>query len=165
MRRLPPGLRHLFKRPFGRLYPDFADILPVIAGRTLYTVGDIVTARALSFGIIPSVMVVDGMTMRRPVKRPGYPPLTTLSVKNPAGTITDTLIAALEQAVAHPPVRVEVDGEEDLAVIPLVIVAPDGAMVIYGQPGEGVVVREVDGRAKEAAQTLFAQLEVQDDSI
>jgi uncharacterized protein (UPF0218 family) len=30
-----------------------------------------------------------------------------------------------------------VDGEEDLAVIPLVIAAPDGAAILYGQPGKG----------------------------
>ena len=44
-----------------------------------------------------------------------------------------------------------VDGEEDLAVIPLVIAAPDGAIVLYGQPHQGVVLRTVDCAAKETA--------------
>ena len=39
------------------------------------------------------------------------------------------------------PVTVLVDGEEDLAVIPLVMAATDGAIVLYGQPHQGVVLR------------------------
>jgi hypothetical protein len=49
-----------------------------------------------------------------------------------------------------------VEGEEDLAVIPLILAAPEGAMVLYGQPGEGVVVCEVTDAAKEKAETLLS---------
>jgi uncharacterized protein (UPF0218 family) len=48
-----------------------------------------------------------------------------------------------------------VDGEEDLAVIPLVLAAPSGAAVLYGQPGEGVVLRIVDASAKREAETIL----------
>jgi uncharacterized protein (UPF0218 family) len=72
-------------------------------------------------------------------------------VKNPAGTLTDDLIRALDRAIMHPPVTVIVDGEEDLAVIPLVIAAPNGAIVLYGQPHQGVVLRKVNREAKETA--------------
>lgn len=37
-----------------------------------------------------------------------------------------------------------VDGEEDLAVLPCILTAPSGSLVLYGQPGEGLVVCEVD---------------------
>jgi len=77
-------------------------------------------------------------------------------VKNPAGTLTDDLIHALDHAVMHPPVTVIVDGEEDLAVIPLVIAAPYGAIVLYGQPHQGVVVRIVNPEAKETARNLLS---------
>ena len=49
-----------------------------------------------------------------------------------------------------------VDGEEDLAVIPLVIASDEGSIILYGQPGEGVVFREVDQEAKEKARDMLA---------
>jgi uncharacterized protein (UPF0218 family) len=75
----------------------------------------------------------------------------SIRVKNPAGTITGDLIRALEHAIRHPPVTVIVDGEEDLAVIPLVIAAPNGSVVLYGQPNQGVVLRIVNPQARETA--------------
>ena len=56
-------------------------------------------------------------------------------------TLTDDLIRALERAINRNPVMIFVEGEEDLAVIPLVIAAPDGAVILYGQPHEEVVLR------------------------
>jgi hypothetical protein len=76
-------------------------------------------------------------------------------VKNPAGTLTEELIRALDHAIMHPPATVIVDGEEDLAVIPLVIAAPDGAIVLYGQPHQGVVLRRVNKKAKETAHNFL----------
>ena len=78
-----------------------------------------------------------------------------IHVKNPAGTLTDELIQALKYAVLHPPVTINVDGEEDLTVIPLILAAPLGAIVLYGQPHKGVVVRTVNREAQQTAQHLF----------
>jgi uncharacterized protein (UPF0218 family) len=75
-----------------------------------------------------------------------------INVKNPAGTLTDELIQALTYAVLHPPVTINVDGEEDLAVIPLILAAPLGAIVLYGQPHKGVVMRTVNRKAQQTAQ-------------
>jgi len=78
-----------------------------------------------------------------------------INVKNPAGTRTDELIRALTYAVAHPPVTINVDGEEDLAVIPLILAAPLGTIILYGQPHKGVVVRTVTREAQETAQRFL----------
>ena len=67
------------------------------------------------------------------------------------------LVDALTYAVDHTPVTIIVDGEEDLAVIPLVIAAPLASVVLYGQPNEGVVLRVIDDRAKAAARNLLGQ--------
>ena len=74
------------------------------------------------------------------------------------------LIEALGLALADPPTLIYVEGEEDLAVIPLVMAADEGGVVLYGQPGEGVVVREVDGKAKEKAKEMLALFEQIDDA-
>lgn len=157
MLRLQDEFRDLFKRPFGILFPDISDVIPLLSGRVVYTVGDVVTDSLLSRGIYPDIAVIDGYTMRSPfLKTPLYVSARHIRVKNPAGMITPDLIAGLDLALSNPPALVFVDGEEDLAVIPLVIAAPDGALVLYGQPGEGVVLREIDGAARAEAKVLLS---------
>ncbi len=153
---LPEERRRLFKEPFGVLYPSIDEVIPLIAGRDVYTVGDVVTHNLLKKGIIPTVAVVDGYTMRSPCNRMPAVHGECIPVKNPPGTLTDELICALERAVRNPPSTIIVDGEEDLAVIPLVLTAHDGAIVLYGQPHKGVVLRTVDSEARKTAQQFLA---------
>ena len=80
-----------------------------------------------------------------------------IRVENPPGTITDDLVKALTYAVDHTPVTIIVNGEEDLAVIPLVIAAPGESVVLYGQPHKGIVLRTIDARSKAAAKDLLGQ--------
>jgi uncharacterized protein (UPF0218 family) len=76
-------------------------------------------------------------------------------VENPAGTITEDLEKALTYAIGHTPITIMVDGEEDLAVIPLVIAAPESSVILYGQPNKGIVLRTIDDKAKAAAKELL----------
>jgi GTP-dependent dephospho-CoA kinase len=153
---LPKEHRKLFQEPFGELHRDLDAIVPKISGRIVYTVGDVVTHNLQKKGIVPAVAVVDGYTMRSPCRRVQVISGECIRVKNPAGTLTDDLIRALEHAIENPPVTVIVEGEEDLAVIPLVIAAPEGAVVLYGQPRQGVVLRIVDSEAKNIARHFLS---------
>jgi len=148
---LPEEYRRLFKEPFGVLYRSIDEIIPLIRGKDIYTVGDVVTYNLQKKGIHPTVAVIDGHTMLSPCNRLPAAHGECIHVKNPAGTITDELIRALEHAVRNPPSTIVVDGEEDLAVIPLVLTARDGAVVLYGQPREGIVLRIVDSEARNTA--------------
>jgi uncharacterized protein (UPF0218 family) len=148
---LPEEHRKLFQEPFGDLHKNIDEIIPKIANRPVYAVGDVVTHNLQKRGITPTIAVVDGYTMRLPCRRMPIFRGECIRVKNPAGTLTEDLIRALDYAIRYPPVTVIVDGEEDLAVIPLVIAAPDGAVVLYGQPHQGVVLRIVNDKAKETA--------------
>ncbi|MFY9750006.1 MAG: GTP-dependent dephospho-CoA kinase family protein [Methanoregula sp.] len=154
---LPTESRKLFKDPFGTLHQDIGTVLPELAGHTVYSVGDVVTHSLQQNGITPAIAVVDGQTMRTPCTKMPHLSGTCIRVKNPPGTITDELVDALTYAVDHTPVTIIVDGEEDLAVIPLVIAAPLASVVLYGQPNEGVVLRVIDDRAKAAACNLLGQ--------
>jgi uncharacterized protein (UPF0218 family) len=149
---LPEEHRKFFKEPFGELHRNIEEILPLISHGTVYAVGDVVTHNLQRNGITPAIAVIDGYTMRTPCNR--MPALLgeCINVKNPAGTITDELIHALTYAVLHPPVTINVEGEEDLAVIPLILAAPLGAIVLYGQPHKGVVMRTVNREAQQTAQ-------------
>jgi len=154
---LPEESRQLFKDPFGTLHRDIQSVLLELAGRPVYSVGDVVTHSLQENGITPEIAVVDGQTMRSPCTRMPELSGACIRVKNPPGTITDELITALSYAVDHTPVTILVEGEEDLAVIPLVIAAPLRSVVLYGQPGEGVVLRTIDESAKTTARTLLGQ--------
>ncbi|MHB8052162.1 MAG: GTP-dependent dephospho-CoA kinase family protein [Methanoregula sp.] len=153
---LPEEHRRLFKEPFGVLYRSIDEVIPLIEGKDIYTVGDVVTHNLQKKGITPTVAIVDGYTMRSPCNRIPVVHGECVQVKNPAGTITDELICALERAVRNPPSTIVVDGEEDLAVIPLVLTAHDGAIVLYGQPHKGVVLRIVDSEARKTAHRFLA---------
>jgi uncharacterized protein (UPF0218 family) len=140
---LPSEQRWLFKRPFGTLFPEFSDIVPQLSGRVVCTVGDVVTHSALARGIVPAIGIIDGFTMHSPYLAMPDISCRILHARNPAGEITDELIAVLDEAVMSTPCMILVDGEEDLAVLPLIRRLPGEVLVLYGQPNEGVVICEV----------------------
>ncbi|MDD1674523.1 MAG: GTP-dependent dephospho-CoA kinase family protein [Methanomicrobiales archaeon] len=156
MRRLPESRRSDFQKPFGTLFPNVEALLPHLQGKIVYSVGDVVTHSLIRRGITPSVAIIDGHTMRSPCSRTPVMKGRQLRARNPAGTISDDLVEKVADAVASPPALLFVEGEEDLAVIPLVLAAPLGSIVLYGQPREGVVLRIVDEPAKMLAASLFA---------
>lgn len=154
---LPSKYRGMFKEPFGLLFHDFSDVLLRFPGKVICTVGDVVTHSALAHGIIPAVCVIDGFTMRSLYCCTMLNfPNRVLRVKNPAGLITDELVSALNEAVKLPPCMIFVDGEEDLAVLPLIELLPDDVLVLYGQPNEGVVVCEVSSAIRKRVSDLLS---------
>jgi uncharacterized protein (UPF0218 family) len=48
-----------------------------------------------------------------------------------------------------------VDGEEDLAALPALLAIPAGGVVVYGQPGEGMVRAEPDTATEARARSLL----------
>jgi uncharacterized protein (UPF0218 family) len=158
---LPDELRSELKSPMGPVQKgSFVD---EVGEGPLATVGDVVTRRALSAGARPTLMVVDGITKRSEEAPEVDPGSTTreVEVDNPPARITDELWDAIEDAFqGETPTLIRVDGEEDLAVLPAIVHAPDGATVVYGQPDEGAVLVTVDQIARERANDLLARMEV-----
>jgi uncharacterized protein (UPF0218 family) len=156
MFRLPEQERHLLKKPFGTLYPELKDALPLLSGKKVYTVGDVVTRRLFHCGIVPTLAVIDQRTMRVPCEKVPEYRSHRFSARNPPGTITDELIDRIGEALRVEPSVIIVDGEEDLAVIPLVLAASEGGILLYGQPHEGIVLREITPLAKREAGELLS---------
>lgn len=152
---LPDRCRKDFRDPFGPLFPDIAAAESVFAGCMIIAVGDVVTHNLVNAGILPDLAVIDGSTMREPCDMVLDLQVPEVRVSNPAGMVTGALIRVIEDALHAGPCLIRVDGEEDLAVIPAVMAAPDGACVLYGQPGEGVVVIKVDEKSRDRAEVLF----------
>ena len=160
---LPDANRSAFKDPLGSIFTEETAVCER-AGRPLITIGDIVTASLVDIDCIPDIAIVDGLTKRRPIGSATQSTLEELNhpleAVNPAGTITASLIEVIQQALSlDPPVKIVVDGEEDLAVLPAILAAPAGATVIYGQPDEGMVIVHVNTRRKEAVSGLLDFLE------
>ncbi len=153
---LPPEHRWLFKEPFGTIFSDFSLVIPLLKGKNFCTVGDVVTHNAFSAGLIPEIGIIDGFTKRSPYLDMPEIRGHILHVENPAGTITDELRSALREARELMPCVVIVKGEEDLAVLPLVEIMPDETIIIYGQPGEGLVLCEVSEQLRQDAQKLLS---------
>lgn len=66
-------------------------------------------------------------------------------IDNPAGTISKKLAEVLQD----PPKLIRVKGEEDLAAVALMLLAPLGTKIYYGQPNEGMVEMLVTEEKKE----------------
>lgn len=162
-RRLPEAMREELRVPLGRLMSGAAAYRAVRAAPKVVTVGDACTGDLAKRGRIPDVAVVDYRTRRSEdaglaaaVRGVGAKVLTA---RSPAATLTRELWAALDEAFkSGERVRVEVLGEEDLAALAAIVLAPEGTAVLYGQPGEGVVVVTVDAAAKAKVRDLLSRM-------
>ena len=122
----------------------------------LVTVGDRVTEFAQQSGRTPDVQVVDSVEMREKRTLPNVPHSRLIRAKNPAGTITDEAMAAVVEAFkGEKPARVLIDGEEDLLAVAAVDAAPMDSVVVYGQPGVGVVIVAVNDRSKASVKQIL----------
>jgi uncharacterized protein (UPF0218 family) len=168
--KLTPALRDRLKKPFGRLYRGKGDeclreiIKSLRNPPKVISIGDMTTYYLLKAGVVPDMCIVDNLTMRLPVayevrKGTAHESFKDVRVKNPPGAVTKELIDAIKDNMeSEKPVRIFVDGEEDLAVIPACEYAPVGSVVLYGQPGEGVVAVTVTGEKKRETLSLMEQM-------
>lgn len=160
---LPESLRAALKDPLGPVETDVTSVLAT-AGDPLVTVGDIVTYHVLEADRTPNLALVDQRTERSAVDEEVAAAIEgfdrTVEVANPPGTLTDDLLSAIREGLADDATTlVSVDGEEDLAALPVVAAAPQGATVLYGQPGEGMVVVTVDAEATATVRDLLARMD------
>jgi len=144
---LPDDLRDQLKNPLGNLVsdndPNKENIIKKISAESIIiTVGDRTTENMLQLGLKPQIQIIDGLEKRSECAIPAVDTINTkLSCKNPPGEITEESIQVIQKAFScESPVRITVDGEEDLLVIPVCIHAPKNSIVMYGQPNEGLVI-------------------------
>ena len=163
--RLPHSLRDKMKAPLGILLPEGRagrrDIMGHLGGDPyVITVGDRTTEKMIGFGLVPSLQIVDGMerrTARDPPKAAGS---ADVAVDNPPAEITAQSVDAIRRAFSmSPPVRILVSGEEDLLVLPVCVHAPEGSVVMYGQPNEGLVIARITPEIRNKAQGLLDLME------
>ena len=159
---LPDNLRDQLKNPLGNLIsdndPNKENIIKEISTESvLITVGDRTTENMLQLGLKPQIQIIDGLEKRnRRVVPTDDAVNTNLSCRNPPGEITEESIQVIQKAFScEPPVRITVDGEEDLLVLPVCMSAPENSVVMYGQPNEGLVIIHITPEIRAKVQKIL----------
>ncbi len=149
------------KKPFGKLYLDFSSLQTAMLPQknNIVTVGDTATHLFLEHEFPIKFGVFDNLEQRRPVIHSLHKYIkhnNLIHTHNEPGKISQNLTQALVHAMENNS-YVEVDGEEDLAVIPLTLLLPLGGVIIYGQPNEGLVMVEITEEKKEWVKRLLSE--------
>src|SRR6266568_4466796 len=152
-RRLPHAMRDELRKPLGPVMSGAEAFDAIRTAKTVVTVGDASTIDLAARGRVPDIAVVDFKTKRTadPGLRARVQAIEAkvLTAINPPTTLTRDMWRALDEAFkSGDRVRIEVLGEEDLAALAAIELAPEGTAVLYGMPDAGVVVVRVDARAK-----------------
>jgi len=148
MRVLPNNLRDFLKEPMGQLVNEKKLLNLLKNEKYIVSIGDLVTYTILKNHIEPIFCVVDFKTRR------GKCPLEIVNliksfgkksivIKNLPGTISDDLWKVIEIAFENleaDSLRIEIDGEDDLASLAIIFLAPKDVTIIYGLPDKGVLV-------------------------
>jgi GTP-dependent dephospho-CoA kinase len=154
----------LLKRPFGTLVVEKEITKQKIVSmledaKKIITVGDATTERILSFGITPDIAVTDGVERRSLRDRSINYHAKEIYCTNPAGMISDEAMEVLQKALeSSAPIRIKVQGEEDLLALPLFARAPKGSVVLYGQPLEGIVLVKITEEKQNQANGLMVKI-------
>ena len=124
------------------------------------SVGDVTTDTLLREGFTPDVMIIDGIT-KRGAYDGSFSADCEYMIYNPAAAIYPEAWSAINTAVQDEKTSlVIVDGEEDLMGFPAVLLAPEGAVVLYGQPDVGIVWIPVTSQNREIARALLNEMPI-----
>ena len=129
-------------------------------------VGDRTTERMTELGFLPNLEIIDMKERRgpRPLPAPSKSAVVFTAINEP-GTISFESLNALNnclkliEANNRSNLRLLIEGEEDLLVLPVVAFFPEGTVVLYGQPNEGLVKVDI-GSSRENAKALLSRMGV-----
>ncbi len=165
MKLLPEKLRLTLSKPLGPVLSE-QEVVSLVSRRKgiVISVGDTCSYMLLKDGTHPDIIIYDLKNQRLPVsievkKTLEKHCIKPLKVKNPAGAITDELVEGVKKVLCKGKGSIFVEGEEDLTSLLILMFAPTGAILLYGQPKEGVVTIKVDEKISEIAKRLYAQFE------
>lgn len=157
-KQIPQNLQQKLKKPLGNLIQE---IPKKISGK-LITIGDITTKNFLNKNQTPDLAVIDLKTKRiqhfDSVADLGISQETKIiKLNNPAGQISSELIdCLLNQNTSKNQTVIQILGEEDLVVLPAVLLSPLGTRIYYGQPDQGLVSIIVNPSSKKKIYQLLS---------
>lgn len=128
-------------------------------GKLVISVGDVTTAVLHEKGIRPFIEIVDLKT-KRGQEGEFQSVAGSFKISNRQGTLSHDLFLLIEKLLKEGGGRIEVDGEEDLAVIPIIFYSDENTVVAYGIPDVGMACIEVSGEIKNFVNDLIERMEV-----
>ncbi len=128
-------------------------------------VGDVTCATLEKQGVIPKVRIVDGITKRGEYEH-HFAGERVYHVYNPPAVLYPEVWSTISTAIKNEKNSlIVVDGEEDLMGFPAVLLAPEGSVMIYGQPDVGIVWVPVTNENRILARKLLENMPVITDSL
>ncbi len=154
---VPESKKKELRKPLGKVVDDIDG--KEIQGK-LVCVGDMVTITMIKKGIKPDIAIVDYKIERKEYKGEPFHAEEVIKVRNPPGMITRELWRAIATSYTkNKKVLIEVEGEEDLAALPAIYLAPSNTTVIYGLPSVGMVVVKVGEKERKIVDRFLKGLE------
>lgn len=157
------------KKPFGHLCKE-NDFLNYGSNSSFVaSIGDVTTITLNNKFLKHAISIIDMHVAREKkfakIKELGFDgEVELVKAINPSGHITKSLIKGIKKALSfakkNKRVVIVVSGEEDLSVIPFVILAPLGFKVLYGQPKKGLVVVDVSEKSKLKACQILKKFKI-----
>ncbi len=165
MRKLQESLRLELRRPFGKIM-DTGGLVKALESRKglLISVGDECSYILIKNGVNPDIMIYDLRVKRKDVIGDMRDVLGKFNngeiiVHNQAGVIMDELIESVKNMLEEGKGKMLVKGEEDLAALVVMMYAPNGALIVYGQPDEGAVLVEENEEVRNRAVRSYESME------
>ena len=156
---LPENLRPELKKVWGlpffngekEILRKFQQFIKERGFKKIITVGDY-----CSLTLPSDIKIFDGKIKREKIKIPPQWRKNCLKVKNPPSTIQKKVWLKIKKAIRENK-NIFVEGEEDLLVIPTVLLSKKNTLVVYGFPGRGICLIEVSVETKKALRELLKE--------
>lgn len=173
---LPKNQRHYFKKPIGKLLTGPGSNLSWASLKAfrkikkdrppfIITVGDITTQTFLLNQLPINLAIIDYRCQRRSINFNLHSQLRKKAsfqylVKNNPGTLSSETTFLLRNIlpqilIANKSAIIQIRGEEDLLVLPAILLSPLKTLIFYGQPNKGLVQIEVEEKIKKKALNLL----------
>lgn len=166
---LPEKLRTELRKPLGRVIKggenekvkvafEVKQILEKEKHILSIAVGDIVSSTLKNAGFLPDIEIIDFKTQRKFL--PAFDNCEKFDTENDAGTINQSSAFLLEKDIKQILINkgkktITIDGEEDLLVLPAILLAPLESVVFYGQRDMGMVIVKVTEEIKRQVSELL----------
>ena len=167
---LPLELRLKLKSPIGKLFKNqqvTRELVDSLISGLSICVGDRTVERMHELGFSPNLEIIDMKEQRSARQAPTLGKSSmTLNAVNEPGTISVDSLHAIAVCLARLKIdpkanlRIVIDGEEDLLVLPIAAFFPRGSIVFYGQPNQGLVVVGIN-TSRDNARRLLAKMGIQ----
>jgi uncharacterized protein (UPF0218 family)/phosphopantetheine adenylyltransferase len=171
---LPSRQKKYFQKPIGQLLPSLSStswstlharqIIKKENPPLVITVGDIATQSFAQHQIRINLAIIDFRFRRQNLSSSFHqnllPQANLTHAVNPPSTLSANLLLKLKTIFpavlfSHKLEILQITGEEDLTVLPAVLLSPLNSLLFYGQPNQGLVKVKITPKTKQKALRLL----------